>query len=110
MSDRHPIIAVTGSSGAGTSTARAVFAKLFKSLGLNAAEVAGDGFHAYTREEMGNAIERARIRGENFSHFGPAANHLDRLEALFRDYSEQGSGTFRHYIHNEIEAEARRGA
>ena len=106
MSERHPIIAVTGSSGAGTSTAQAVFAKLFKSLGLNAAEIAGDGFHAYTRVEMADAIERARIRGENFSHFGPAANHLDRLEALFRDYSEHGSGTFRHYIHNEIEAEA----
>lgn len=106
VSERHPIIAVTGSSGAGTSTARAVFAKLFASLGLNAAEVAGDCFHAYTRDEMATAIERARIRGENFSHFGPAANHMDRLEALFRDYSEHGRGDFRHYIHNEIEAEA----
>lgn len=106
MSERHPIIAVTGSSGAGTSTARAVFAKLFASLGLNAVEVSGDGFHAYTRDEMANAIERARIRGENFSHFGPAANHLDRLEALFRNYSASGIGEFRHYIHNEIEAEA----
>lgn len=106
MSERHPIIAVTGSSGAGTSTARAVFAKLFTSLGLNAAEVAGDGFHAYSREEMSNAIERARIRGENFSHFGPAANHLDRLETLFREYAERGVGTYRHYIHNEIEAES----
>ena len=78
MSERHPIIAVTGSSGAGTSTARRAFSRVFKTLGLQAAEVGGDGFHAYNREEMGLAIERARIRGENFSHFGPGATYAAR--------------------------------
>ena len=105
MSERHPIIAVTGSSGAGTSTARRAFSRVFKTLGLQAAEVGGDGFHAYNREEMGLAIERARIRGENFSHFGPGANHLEKLEALFREYGATGTGEARHYVHNEVEAD-----
>lgn len=104
MSARHPIIAVTGSSGAGTSTARRVFERLFDRLGVKAAYVEGDSFHAYDREQMGSAIERARIRGENFSHFGPGANHLDKLEQLFRSYSETGTGMARRYLHTETEA------
>ncbi len=84
MSVRHPLIAVTGSSGAGTSSTRPLFARLFGAHGLRAAFVDGDSFHAYDREQMQAVLERARIRGENFSHFGPAANLWDRLEQLFR--------------------------
>src|SRR5699024_4678465 len=64
----------------------------------------GDAFHAYSRPAMAKAVQRATIRGENFSHFGPGANHLDRLEALFAEYAESGSGEIRHYLHDEIEA------
>ena len=104
MSTRHPIIAVTGSSGAGTSTARKVFEQLFALLGAKAAYVDGDAFHAYDRAQMQAGIQRAKIRGENFSHFGPAANHFDRLEALFEEYGRQGSGHSRHYLHSVEEA------
>ena len=104
MSIRHPIIAVTGASGAGTSTARRVFERIFDRLGATAAMVEGDSFHAYDREQMAAAIERAKIRGENFSHFGPAANHLDKLEALFRQYGETGTGQVRRYLHTQSEA------
>lgn len=106
MSRLHPIIAITGSSGAGTSTSRQAFTKVFARLGLRAAEVAGDSFHAFERDQMEAAIQRARIRGENFSHFGPAANHLDKLEALFAEYAEYGTGRRRHYLHTEAEAAA----
>lgn len=104
MSDRYPIIAVTGSSGAGTSTARRVFARLFQRMGVTAAWVEGDAFHAFDREQMGVAIERSRIRGENFSHFGPQANLFDRLEGLFRQYGQTGTGVVRRYVHTEAEA------
>lgn len=104
MSAAHPILGVTGSSGAGTSAAMAVFCRLFKTLGLKAAIVEGDAFHAYDRAGNQKAIERARIRGENFSLLGPAGNHLDRLEALLREYGEKGTGVTRHYLHTETDA------
>lgn len=106
MSERHPIIAVTGSSGAGTSTASQAFAKIFQRLGVRAANIEGDSFHAFDRVQMQAAIQRARIRGENFSHFGPASNHFDKLEALFRQYSDDGSGMRRRYLHTDEEAAA----
>jgi phosphoribulokinase len=106
VSKHFPIVAVTGSTGAGTSAIRPLFAGLFEELSLNAVFVEGDSFHAYDREQMRQAMERARIRGENFSHFGPTANHLDRLETLFREYGKRGGGQIRRYLHTESEAAA----
>ncbi|GAB3675100.1 phosphoribulokinase [Salinisphaera aquimarina] len=104
MSLLHPIVAVTGSSGAGTSTARIAFEHIFHRLAVRAAYVDGDAFHAYSRMAMAKAVRRATIRGENFSHFGPGANKLERLERLFAEYSADGSGQIRRYLHDEIEA------
>jgi phosphoribulokinase len=106
VSAEHPIVAVTGSSGAGTSSTRPLFAQLFDQLRLKAAFVDGDSFHVYDREQMGAVLHRARIRGENFSHFGPAANLWDRLDTLFRDFGATGTGTVRSYLHSEAEAAA----
>lgn len=105
MSTSHPIIAVTGSSGAGTSTARVAFEHIFFRLGLNAAFVNGDAFHVYDRMAMEEAVVNATIRGETLSRFGPGANHLDRLQSLFAEYAERGTGTIRHYLHDAIEAQ-----
>lgn len=104
MTAKHPIIGVTGSSGAGTSRALRVFERMFAQQGLTAALIGGDAFHSYDREGNRRAIERARIRGEHFSLLGPAGNHLDRLEALLREYGERGRGVARHYLHTEAEA------
>lgn len=104
MSLEHPIIAVTGSSGAGTSTVRSAFEHVFDRLHMKAVYVEGDSFHRYDRDEMKSVVQRALVRGENFSHYGPAANHLDRLESLFRNYSEQGTGEIRRYLHTEDDA------
>jgi phosphoribulokinase len=106
MSAAHPIIAVTGSSGAGTSTALRVFERMFAELRIRAAIVEGDAFHAFDREGNRAAIERATIRGENFSLFGPAGNLFDKLELLFRDYAEHGGGVTRRYLHTQAEATA----
>lgn len=106
MSARFPIVAVTGSSGAGTSRTKPLFEKLFAEIGWRAAFVEGDSFHAYDREQMLAALHRARIRGENFSHFGPSANLWDRLEVLFREFGETGTGMARRYAHTQAEAQA----
>ena len=105
MSIKHPIIAVTGSSGAGTSTITRTFARIFEREGVNAAIVEGDAFHAFDRAEMHRRIAEETARGNpHFSHFGPEANLLDELENLFRSYSESGTGRTRHYLHTIEEA------
>ncbi|MFP5304787.1 MAG: phosphoribulokinase [Gammaproteobacteria bacterium] len=106
MSIPHPIVGITGSSGAGTSTAVKAFMRVFDQLRLTAALVEGDAFHAYDREQLRRTLERARIRGENFSLFGPSGNLLERLEQLLREYGETGTGLTRHYLHQEAEAES----
>ena len=105
MSVKHPVIAVTGSSGAGTTTVKTSFEHIFHRENVRAAVVEGDSFHRYDREEMKQAIAEAEGRGERtVSHFGPRANLFGELEALFRTYGDSGTGKRRFYVHNEEEA------
>lgn len=99
MSRRHPIIAVTGSSGAGTTTTGRSFSRIFASEGIQAAMVSGDSFHRYNREQMTRLAAKGQFGERN--HFALAANHIDKLEALFYDYGHTGSGQFRRYVHDE---------
>lgn len=104
MSVKHPIVAVTGSSGAGTTTVKNAFEHMFRREGMKAAIIEGDAFHRYDRQSMKQAVAEAMEKGEDLSHFGPQANLFDKLEALFRDYSETGGGQMRKYLHDEEEA------
>ena len=104
MSARHPVIAVTGSSGAGTTTTSLAFRKIFAQLNLRAAEVEGDSFHRYTRPEMDMAIRKARDLGKHISYFGPEANDFSLLEQTFREYGQSGTGQSRKYLHTYDEA------
>lgn len=106
MSQKHPVIAVTGSSGAGTSTVKNSFEQIFRRQKLKATIVEGDSFHRYDREAMKKAVtESEKINGRPISHFGPEANEFEKLEALFKEYSESGRGQTRLYLHNDEEAE-----
>ncbi|BAL23314.1 phosphoribulokinase [Azoarcus sp. KH32C] len=108
MSTKHPIIAVTGSSGAGTTTVKHTFEAIFHREDVNAAIVEGDSFHRYTRDEMKCLIEDAERAGQRgISHFGPEGNLFEELEALFRAYGESATGRYRNYIH-DAEIAARR--
>ncbi|GAA3561410.1 phosphoribulokinase [Marinobacter xestospongiae] len=102
MSRRHPIIAVTGSSGAGTTTTGQIFSRLFAAEGIHAAMVSGDSFHRYNREQMARLAAKGQFGERN--HFALAANHIDKLEALFYDYCHTGSGQSRQYVHDEDRA------
>ncbi len=106
MSDKHPIISIAGSSGAGTSTVKHTFEQIFRREGVTAAKIEGDAFHRYDRAGMREAMATAGEQGNHhFSHFGLDANLLEELEATFRDYSQRGGGRTRHYVHDEREAE-----
>jgi len=106
MSAKHPVIAVTGSSGAGTSTVKSAFEHIFYREQVIAHTVEGDSFHRYDRAEMKRQFKTATAEGRNLSHFSPDANLLDQLENLFRDFGETGTGKVRKYLHNKEEAEA----
>jgi len=101
MSTRHPIIAVTGSSGAGRDIVRQVFDAIFRRERLVAAYVKGESFHRHTRAEM-RRITAERVAGGDygFSHFGAEANLFDEQEALYRSYGTTGTGRRRHYLHS----------
>ncbi|NOQ94062.1 MAG: phosphoribulokinase [Methylophaga sp.] len=103
MSVAHPIIAVTGSSGAGTSTVKHAFEDIFRRGGIKPVVVEGDSFHKYDRVGMRAAVAEAAERGEILTHFGPDGNCLDGLERLFQNYSETGKGERRFYIHSDAE-------
>lgn len=106
MSEKHPIIAITGSSGAGTTTVKSTFEAIFRREGLTAAVVEGDSFHRYDRAEMKALMaEDQKVAGGHLSHFGPEANLFGDIEGLFRAYSENGTGKRRYYLHNDAEAE-----
>ncbi len=104
MSRKHPVVAVTGSSGAGTSTVKNAMEHIFRREGIKAAIVEGDSFHRYDRAAMKEAVAKALAESTSLSHFGPEGNVFDKLEDLFRTYGETGSGKVRKYLHNEEEA------
>ncbi|HZP12968.1 MAG TPA: phosphoribulokinase, partial [Nevskiaceae bacterium] len=60
MSVKHPIIAVTGSSGAGTTTVMNSFQHIFRREKIRAQIVEGDAFHRYDRKGMREAMQRDR--------------------------------------------------
>jgi phosphoribulokinase len=105
MSRRHPIISITGSSGAGTTSVKKTFETIFRRENVTAAYIEGDAFHRYDREEMRRKMVEEQERGnKHFSHFSPETNLFEELERTFRDYSESGTGMTRHYLHDEEEA------
>jgi phosphoribulokinase len=103
MSKKHPVVVITGSSGAGTSTVKKTLSSIFQRQKINPATIEGDSFHRYNREEMLRLQEQATSDGEQFSQFGVGANQFQRLEQLFKNYGETNCGEQRHYLHNEEE-------
>lgn len=107
MSDKHPIVAVTGSSGAGTTSVMRTFEQIFRREEITAAYVEGDSFHRFNRAEMRQKLAEEIARGNHrFSHFGTENNLFAELEALFRSYAETGQGRVRRYLHSDAEGAA----
>lgn len=105
MSRKHPIISITGSSGAGTTSVKKTFEQIFFREKVNAAYIEGDAFHRYDRAEMRTQMAKEAERGnKHFSHFSPETNLFEELERAFRDYGETGTATTRHYVHDAEES------
>jgi len=106
MSTKHPVMVVTGSSGAGTTSVTRSVQEIFRREQITPALVEGDSFHRYDRDGMKAAMaDAAAVGNHHFCHFAPEANLLEELEDLFRSYGETGTGRFRRYLHDEEEAE-----
>ena len=106
MSLKNPIISVTGSSGAGTSTVKHTFEQIFRREGVTPATVEGDAFHRFNRLEMKKELDKRKASGDQtFSHFSYEANLLAELQELFKNYGETKTGNIRTYVHDEVEAE-----
>lgn len=106
MSQKFPIISVTGSSGAGTSTVKHTFEQIFRREDVTASFIEGDAFHRYDRVAMKKAMADEEAKGNHHcSHFGPETNLLEELEETFRSYGATGTGKTRHYIHDRSEEE-----
>lgn len=105
MSRKHPVIAVTGSSGAGTTTVKRAFENIFRREHIKAAVIEGDSLHSLDRMAFRAAAAEAAKAGHNtFSHFGPEANHFDKIEETFKVYGDSGMCKRRYYVHSEEEA------
>jgi len=110
MSQKHPIVVVTGSSGAGTSTVKHAFEQIFTREKINPVIIEGDSFHRYDRAAMKQAMIKAEAEGnKHFSHFGEEANLFDKLAELFKTYGATGGGQKRLYLHSDEEAAAYKG-
>jgi phosphoribulokinase len=105
MSVKHPVIVITGSSGAGTTTVTGTFQQIFRRESLNPVIIEGDAFHRYDRSQMrAKLAELPAHSNRPFSHFGPETNLFEELESLFKHYGETGSGRTRKYLHDDAEA------
>jgi len=105
VSVKHPIVAITGSSGAGTTTVMKSFQHIFRREQIRAQILEGDSMHRYNRLEMREAMKQQQAAGnDSFSHFSPDANLLSDLSTTFKTFGETGSGRVRKYIHDDAEA------
>lgn len=105
MSVKHPIVAITGSSGAGTTTVMQSFQHIFRREKIKAQILEGDSMHRYNRMEMREEMKKQQAAGNtSFSHFTPEANILGELAETFKKFGETGTGRVRKYIHDDLEA------
>lgn len=98
---KHPIVAITGASGAGTTAVQQAFKEIFYRQGIKATFVHGDSFFKYDQAEMCVKIAEAEQEGRSISTYGPELNDFERLEHLFKQYSETGSGQIRHLVSDD---------
>lgn len=106
MSAKHPIISITGSSGAGTTSVKRIFEQIFRREKVEAAFIEGDAFHRYDRAGMkAKVADEDKSGNPSFTHFNAEANELETLDEVFSEYGRKGTGKTRTYVHDDDEAQ-----
>jgi len=98
MSEQHPVIAVTGASGAGTTVVQQAFKEIFFRQKINAAYLQGDGFLRYTESETKDFMAKMLAEGKNLSCYGPELNDFSKLQHCFSGYSQNGRCDMRYKV------------
>lgn len=98
MSVKHPIIAVTGACGAGTTSVQKIFKEIFFRQKIQAGFVEGDGFLRYDDDETDNLVLQAKSEGKSLSCYGPDLNDFSKLESCFKEYAEKATGCLRYKV------------
>jgi len=104
MSHKHPVISVTGSSGAGTSTAKVALEHIFRREHITPSIVEGDCFHKFDRLTFREKAKEFKAAGKRLSHFSDEANLFGKIAELFNSYQQTGVGKARTYVHDDEEA------
>ena len=104
MSTKYPVISVTGSSGAGTSTAKLALEHIFRREQVTPAIIEGDCFHRFDRMEFRAKAKEFEAAGKRLSHFSDESNLFDKIAELFDSYQRTGRGLARTYVHDDEEA------
>ncbi len=104
MSTKYPVISVTGSSGAGTSTAKLALEHIFRREQVTPAIIEGDCFHKFDRMTFRAKAKEFEAAGKRLSHFSDESNLFDKIAELFDSYQRTGRGFARTYVHDDEEA------
>jgi len=111
MSRKHPVVVITGSSGAGTTTVKKALEAIFYRQKINPVVIEGDSFHRYDREGMQRKVieaNQADIKNEvgNF-HSYIAGGDLHTILGRPEFYSYQVNGTsLRDWVAKLVNGEA----
>ena len=90
MSQKHPVIAITGSSGAGTTTVTTTFEQIFRREGVRAAIVEGDSFHRYDRLAMRELLADAMAKGQKKSNKEVRKPKAEKVKTIAASASTKG--------------------
>jgi len=101
MSKQHPIIAVTGASGAGTTVVQRAFKEIFLRQKIKAAFMQGDGFLRFNESESEKQISQHMAEGRHISSYGPDLNDFMKLQECFSNYSKTGCCVMRSKVTEE---------
>jgi hypothetical protein len=101
---KHPIIAVTGSSGAGTTSVTRTFEHIFRASASTRRSSRATVPPLRPRRDEGAMAEAAQQGNKHFSHFGPRTNLFPSSRRCSGPTARRARGKRRKYLHDEEEA------
>ena len=85
MSIKHPVIAITGSSGAGTSTVKNAFNHIFSRVGATPVIIEGDSFHIAALNLAHDLIRSENTAQKHTEASGVLSSMNSKLNSVLSD-------------------------